>query len=236
VVILGIDKDNRRISLGHKQVKPDPWPELQMNYAVNTETMGIISRMLDRGTIVNLTDEVEGFVPANQLGKKDITRPAEAFSEGDELPLRVIEFDTHNRRIILSVEAYFSGREKEEMEAYIAKHPKKVVPVSDLVEEKEQMEIIPAEGKSPAEMTTADQPPTEEPVEISPDEDPAVEVRVEEPVEKPRDEDPAVEAKAEEPVEKPPDEDPAVEARLQEAVEKPPDDIPSDDTKPEEQV
>ena len=51
VVILGIDKDNRRISLGHKQVKPDPWPELQMNYAVNTETMGIISRMLDRGII-----------------------------------------------------------------------------------------------------------------------------------------------------------------------------------------
>lgn len=218
IVILGIDKDNRRISLGHKQVKTDPWPELQMKYAVNTETMGIISRMLDRGIIVNLTNEVEGFVPANQLGKKDIARPADAFSEGDELPLRVIEFDTHNRRIILSVEAYFSGREKEEIDAFIAKHPKKVVPVSDLVEEKEQMEIIPAESKSPAEMATADQPPTEEPAE------------------KPPDESPADEARTEEPVEKPPDESPADEIRLQEPVEKPPDDIPSDDTQPEEQV
>jgi small subunit ribosomal protein S1 len=180
VLILGIDKENRRISLGHKQVMTDPWPELQMNYAVNTETMGVISRLLDRGVIVNLTGDVEGFVPANQLGKRDISRPADAFSEGDELPLRVIEFDTHNRRIILSVEAYFSGREKEEMEAYIARHPTKVVQVSDIVEDKGEPEAKPVESEPPAEKKTVDQPAAEGPAEKPLEEKPADEAGPEE--------------------------------------------------------
>jgi len=134
VVILGIDKENRRISLGHKQVQPDPWPELQSQYSPGTETMGNISRLLDRGVIVDLPGEVEGFVPTNQLGKKDISRPAEAFAEGDELPLKVIEFDSHNRRIILSVDAYMNGREEQEVSDYLAKHPTKTVTMSDMVE------------------------------------------------------------------------------------------------------
>ncbi len=135
VSILGIDKDNRRISLGHKQVKQDPWPELELNYAVNTETMGTIARMLDRGVIVNLVGDVEGFVPTNQLGKSDLKKPADAFSEGEEIPLKVIEFDSGNRRIVLSVTSFFSGKESGDFEEFIAKHPTKTVAVSDIVEE-----------------------------------------------------------------------------------------------------
>jgi len=134
VVILGIDKENRRISLGHKQVQPDPWPELQSQYSGGTETVGAISRLLDRGVIVDLPGAVEGFVPTNQLGKKDINRPADAFAEGDELPLKVIEFDSHNRRIILSVDSYMNGRQQAEIEAFLAKHPTRTMAVADMVE------------------------------------------------------------------------------------------------------
>ncbi len=236
VVILGIDKDNRRISLGHKQVKPDPWPELQMNYAVNTETIGVISRMLDRGVIVNLTGEVEGFVPSNQLGKQDMTRPADAFSDGDELPLRVIEFDIHNRRIILSVEAYFASREKEEMEAYLTKHPTKVVPVSDIVDDKELMEVKSAGIESSAEQESADQPPADEPVEKPTDVGSAVEVSPEAPAEKPADEDSAVEVSPEEAVEKSTDEGSAVEVSSEEVAEKPTDEDSAVEVSPEEPV
>jgi len=133
VVILGIDKENRRISLGHKQVKSDPWPDLQMQYAVNTETMGTIARMLDRGAIVSLPGDIEGFVPTYHLNKPDITKPSDAFGEGDELPLRVIEFDSHNRRIVLSVNAYFSGKEQKDIEEYLAKHPTRMVSVGEIV-------------------------------------------------------------------------------------------------------
>jgi len=150
VSILSIDKENRRISLGHKQVIKDPWPDLELQYAVNTETMGTIARLLDRGVIVNLPSDVEGFVPANQLGKTDIKKPSEAFNEGDEIPLRVIEFDSNNRRIVLSVNAYFSGKEKDEVEAYLAAHPTREITVSDMVENADQ--IIPSSknGDKPA--------------------------------------------------------------------------------------
>ena len=166
VVILGIDKDNRRISLGHKQVQSDPWPDLQKQFAVSTETMGVVSRLLDRGAIVDLPGAVEGFVPTNQLGKKDINRPADAFGEGDELPLKVIEFDSHNRRIILSVDAYMTGREETEIDDYLAKHPTKVMPVADMVEEAETITI--SKAPEPAESAAAVETEPESPVEEKP--------------------------------------------------------------------
>ena len=155
VSILSIDKENRRISLGHKQVKPDPWPELELQYAVNTETIGTIARLLDRGVIVNLPGDVEGFVPANQLGKTDIKKPVEAFSEGDEIPLRVIEFDSNNRRIVLSVNAFFSGKEQEEVEKYLTAHPTKEITVSDMVKNAHEITAAPASGEEkPSETQT----------------------------------------------------------------------------------
>lgn len=161
VAILSIDKENRRISLGHKQVKADPWPDLELQYAVNTETIGNIARILDRGVIVNLPGDVEGFVPANQLGKTDIKKPAEAFSESDEIPLRVIEFDSNNRRIVLSVNAYFSGKEQEEVEAYLKAHPTKEITVSDLVENADRI-VPPSSGEKSSETETPESPKTDD--------------------------------------------------------------------------
>jgi small subunit ribosomal protein S1 len=150
ISILSIDKENRRISLGHKQVIQDPWPELELQYAVNTETMGNIARLLDRGVIVNLPGDVEGFVPTNQLGKIDIKKPSEAFNEGDEIPLRVIEFDSNNRRIVLSVTAYFSGKEKDEVDAYLAAHPTREITVSDMVENADKITPASKNGDKPS--------------------------------------------------------------------------------------
>ncbi|MFH2057072.1 MAG: 30S ribosomal protein S1, partial [bacterium] len=123
VVVLKIDRDNRRISLGFKQLTDDPWPSYAVKYAIGTEVMGAITRVLDRGVIVELGNEVEGFVATNQLGKADISKPSEAFKEGDELPLKVVEFDQGQRKIALSVEEYYRGRDRKEMEAYVASHP-----------------------------------------------------------------------------------------------------------------
>lgn len=135
VRILSIDKDNRRISLGLKQVLDDPWPELELKYSINTETLGTITRLLDRGVIVELDGNVEGFVPANMLGKKDISKPSEAFTENDEIPLRVIEFDAKNRKIILSVEAYYSVRERDDLDKFLTEHPTRTMKIQDVVAE-----------------------------------------------------------------------------------------------------
>jgi small subunit ribosomal protein S1 len=162
VVVLHIDKENRRISLGHKQLRPDPWPQLSRKYRVGSEAEGKVTKLLDRGAMVKLEEE-EGFVPIEHLGKPELTKPQEAFSVGDMLPLRVIEFDRSQRKIVLSVSAYFKGREEAELEAFLAKHPTKTIKVEELVEERPKLEVErreeeKAEGeetKEPGTETTA---------------------------------------------------------------------------------
>ncbi len=130
VVILDIDKSNRRISLGHKQIFDDPWTTLEQRFAVGMVTSGIIIRILDRGVVVALENDIEGFVPAFQLGQ-DVKKPSDAFDAGDELPLKVIEFDKDQRKVVLSVREYFKDRDKAELEEFRQKHQAKPVTIGD---------------------------------------------------------------------------------------------------------
>jgi len=104
VVVLNIDPDQKRISLGLKQVEDDPWYELAKEYEPDSEWSGTIVRLLDKGVVVDLGKEIEGFVPISQLGvEEELEDPAERFIEGDPLELKVIESDPINRRIVLAV-------------------------------------------------------------------------------------------------------------------------------------
>jgi small subunit ribosomal protein S1 len=150
VVILGIDRENRRISLGHKQLREDPWPQFSRDYALGSETGGKVTALLEKGVTVELKGGLEGFVPLNQLGKPDITKPVEAFVEGEELPLRVIEFDRNSRRIILSVSAYYRTKERDELEAFVAKHPTRTIKVEDVVEKIPKFSPGPEETAPPS--------------------------------------------------------------------------------------
>ena len=134
VVVLNVDREKRRVSLGYKQTMEDPWEELATQYAQGTETKGRVVRLLDRGTIVELDGEVEGFVPTSQLAQPGIRKPEEIFEVGEELPLRVIEFDGQQRRIVLSVREYFRHKEREELEAYRARHAPKPTVVAEVAE------------------------------------------------------------------------------------------------------
>lgn len=123
VKVLKFDVHARRIALGHKQINPDPWDGFEQQYAVGAETPGTISQIIEKGVIVILPGEVDGFVPVSHLlqgGVKDIHS---SFKVDDELPLRVIEFDKENKRIILSALEYFKDKSKEEIEAYLQAHP-----------------------------------------------------------------------------------------------------------------
>ncbi|MCL7985326.1 MAG: 30S ribosomal protein S1 [marine benthic group bacterium] len=106
VVVLNIDPDQKRISLGLKQVEDDPWYELAKEYEPDSEWSGTIVRLLDKGVVVDLGKEIEGFVPISQLGvEEELEDPSERFMEGDPLELKVIESDPINRRIVLAVTA-----------------------------------------------------------------------------------------------------------------------------------
>ncbi|MDD5087860.1 MAG: S1 RNA-binding domain-containing protein, partial [bacterium] len=101
VVILGFDRNERRIALGLKQAQTNPWDDFEQSYAVGTQTSGKISRVLEKGVVVELPREVEGFAPNSQL--KRITRGGkQTVTVGDELQFEVIEFDKEAKKIILA--------------------------------------------------------------------------------------------------------------------------------------
>jgi small subunit ribosomal protein S1 len=102
VVVLNVDKGNRRISLGYKQTKDNPWDEFENAYSVHTKTSGKILRMIDKGVIVELPSLVDGFVPLSHLAKQSLAKPADGYAVGDPLELVVIEFNKENKKIILS--------------------------------------------------------------------------------------------------------------------------------------
>ena len=169
VVILDIDKDNRRISLGHKQIFEDPWATLEEKFAVGMVTKGIIIRILDRGVVVSLENNIEGFVPTYQLGQ-DIKKPSEAFNVGDELPMTVIEFEKDQRKIVLSVREYFKSKDQAEIEEFKAKHQPKPVTIGDAFSDIfDNASPGDSEPEEPAEQVTeqaAEEPaPEEKPAE-----------------------------------------------------------------------
>lgn len=131
VVILGVDVDQRRISLGHKQVMENPWDGFERMYSVTSDTEGKIVRIIEKGVIVELPAGVDGFVPSSQLATKQVRNIPESFKEGDALPLRVIEFDKENKKIVLSVVEYFKGRDQETIDAYLASHGLLNAPAAD---------------------------------------------------------------------------------------------------------
>ena len=104
VVVLSIDPDQKRISLGLKQVQEDPWYQLAQAYQPGREVAGSITRLLEKGVVVDLGSDLEGFVPVSQLGLEGpVTEPGDHFDEGHPLDLRVLETDPINRRIVLAV-------------------------------------------------------------------------------------------------------------------------------------
>ncbi|HVP06371.1 MAG TPA: 30S ribosomal protein S1 [Candidatus Acidoferrum sp.] len=123
VKVLKIDHENRRISLGYKQLTEDPWPDMAKRFTNGAECLGTVTKVLDRGVVVDLGDAVEGFVPAAQLAGKDLTDPTGVFREGEQIPLVVIEFDRNQHKVILSAVAYFKKRERAEFDEYLAQHP-----------------------------------------------------------------------------------------------------------------
>ena len=133
-IVLSIDKDKKRISLGMKQLEDDPWQALGDKYGIGVEATGKITRLLDRGVVVELENGVEGFIPSNRLGKGDLEKPGSVFKEGDDVPARVIEFDHENRKITLSVDDYFKGREEADFNQFKSRHQDPGTTLGDAVD------------------------------------------------------------------------------------------------------
>ena len=97
VVVLEIDKENRRLSLGHKQLEDNPWDVYESIYTPGSVHEGKITEMMDKGAVITLNEGGEGFATPKHLTKEDGSQA----QQGEELPFKVIEFNKDSRRIIL---------------------------------------------------------------------------------------------------------------------------------------
>ena len=113
VVVLEIDKENRRLSLGHKQLEENPWNEIESKYAVDTVHTASISELTDKGAVVALGENITGFVPAKQLVKEDGT----TLKAGETAEFKVIEFSKATKRITLSHSRLFEEAKREQIAA-----------------------------------------------------------------------------------------------------------------------
>src|SRR5712691_3090359 len=102
VLILNVDAENKRISLGLKQAQEDPWLRIGETYPVGTDLRGRVTRLMDKGVVVDLGSDIEGFVPMSQLGIPDIQQPGDAVKEGQAVELKVLEVDPIHHRIVLA--------------------------------------------------------------------------------------------------------------------------------------
>lgn len=140
VIVLEIDSEQRRLSLGHKQVQTDPWLQYATAYAEDTDTTGKVVEITTDGIRVELPLEALGFVPANQLERGSTN----AYSEGDELKLRVTRLDKQERDIILSETAERRAVERAEKDA------ERATRAAEKAEERRNVEKFKSQSHGPA--------------------------------------------------------------------------------------
>ena len=145
-VVLEIDKDSQRISLGVKQLETDPWEEIGNRFTVGDLVKGTVAKIAAFGAFVQLEDEVDGLVHISQLSEEHVGKVKEVVNIGDEVEARVIKVDKAERRIGLSIKAasYTDEQLKKETAAFDALRPS-----SDLVGLEQAFQV--AEEWSPGE-------------------------------------------------------------------------------------
>ena len=115
VMILNIDKENRKLQLGHKQLEEDPWNSLQETFAIGSVHEGTVVKKDDKGAVVQLPYGLEGFAPARHLGKED----GKTVGADETAQFIVIEFDRNEKRIVLSHSRIWEQVIADEKEAVV---------------------------------------------------------------------------------------------------------------------
>ena len=138
IQVLEIDKENRRLSLGHKQLEENPWDNYETIFAVDTIHEGTIADLMDKGAVITLEHGIEGFATPKHLTKEDGSQA----KAGETLQFKVIEFNKETKRIILSHSRIFEDAQKAEV---AAEAPKKA---AKKAAKKEEAPAAPAVEKT----------------------------------------------------------------------------------------
>ncbi len=147
-VVLGIDIENERVSLGIKQLSDDPWNTIAQRYPINTKVNGKVTSIADFGVFVEIEDGIEGLIHVSQLSSERVDKPSSLFKVGDQVEALVVQLDPKERRIGLSIRALKQYEEREEMQAYMRReHQGARFSFEDILNEELRLDRDDAEGR-----------------------------------------------------------------------------------------
>ncbi len=118
-VVLAIDVENERISLGIKQLQEDPWNAMPSRYPVGGKVSGTVTSVTDFGVFVELEEGLEGLIHVSQLSTERVDKPSQLFNVGDSVEAEVTNVDPRERRIGLSIKALKRSEERDEVDSYL---------------------------------------------------------------------------------------------------------------------
>ncbi len=138
VVVLNVDEKNERVGLGVKQLSGDPWEDAQKKYRQGKSAVtGKVKEVKDRGVVIELDDNIEGYIRANELGQdKNDSDPLKKISPGDEITAQVVGFDRRNRQVNLSVKRHTQKVEKEQVSNFNSSQAEPNATLGDLLGKK----------------------------------------------------------------------------------------------------
>ena len=120
-VVLAIDVENERISLGIKQLDEDPWEAFAHRHPEGSRVNGTVTSIADFGVFVEIEEGVEGLVHVSQLSTERVEKPQSLFKVGEKIEAEILSIDARERRIALSIKALRRSEERKEVDAYLAK-------------------------------------------------------------------------------------------------------------------
>ena len=120
VMVLKLNLDQGRVSLGLRQILPDPWMEVARKYRVGDTIKGKVSRLVPFGAFVQVEGGVEGIIPNAELATRRVSKPDEVVSAGQEVEARILDLRVEERRMTLSIRHIQQQREREQVSAYAA--------------------------------------------------------------------------------------------------------------------
>jgi len=117
VVVLELDVEGRKLSIGHKQTTVNPWDKYEKDFALDTTHEGEISEIVDKGAIVNFNEDIAAFIPSRHLEKED----GKTLKKGDTAAFKIIEFNKEFKRVVASHTAIFRAEEAKNVKAAVKK-------------------------------------------------------------------------------------------------------------------
>ena len=135
-VVLKIDKENEKFSLGIKQLEPNPWDEILKKYPVGSEVTGTVSSVVDFGAFLKLEDGIEGLIYTAELSTERVEKPGEFAKEGAELTALVMRVDPVEQKIALSIRALDDREQREALKKVAQQSASQTTTLGDLLAEK----------------------------------------------------------------------------------------------------